>query len=81
MTAVLAAALSGPAAAASGGQVPRTERLSVAPDGTGGNGHSVAPVVSADGRVVAFESGANNLVFGTDVRNSVFYRTALGAPL
>ena len=81
MTAVLAAALSGPAAAASGGQVPRTERLSVAPDGTGGNGHSVAPVVSADGRVVAFESGANNLVPGTDVRNSVFYRTAPGAPL
>jgi Tol biopolymer transport system component len=84
MTAVLAVALTclaRPAGAASGDETPRTERISVAPDGTGGNSHSTAPVVSADGRVVAFESSATNLVPGTDVRNSVFYRTAPGAPL
>ncbi|TLS47122.1 hypothetical protein FE633_06140 [Streptomyces montanus] len=84
VTAVLAAALSclaWPAGAASDDQVPHTERISVAPDGTGGNNHSVEPVVNADGRVVAFASGATNLVPGTDVKNSVFYRTAPGAPL
>ncbi|MFF0097206.1 TolB family protein [Streptomyces canus] len=84
MTAVLAVAvacLSWPAGAADTGQVPRTERISVAPDGTGGSHHSVQPVVSADGRVVAFQSSASNLVPGTDVPNSVFYRTAPGAPL
>ncbi|MDG4865566.1 hypothetical protein P8605_46205, partial [Streptomyces sp. T-3] len=58
-----------------------TERISVAPDGTGGNWHSRDPAVSADGRVVAFMSSATNLVPGTDVANSVFYRTAPGAPL
>ncbi|NGO06753.1 hypothetical protein G5C60_03505 [Streptomyces sp. HC44] len=85
MTAVLAAALTclaWPAGAASNeDQAPRTERISVAPDGTGGNRHSGEPVVSADGRVVAFMSSATNLVPGTDVNNSVFYRTAPGAPL
>ncbi|MFD3504297.1 TolB family protein [Streptomyces sp. NPDC058678] len=84
MTAALAVALTclaWPAGAASDDQVPRTERISVAPDGTGGNGHSVDPVVSADGHVVAFQSSATNLVTDTDVRNSVFYRTAPGAPL
>ncbi|SOD77885.1 WD40-like Beta Propeller Repeat [Streptomyces sp. 1222.2] len=61
---------------------PRTERISVAPDGTtGGNGHSTDPVVSADGRVVAFTSTATNLGPGTDVRNSVYYRTGPGEPL
>ncbi|MFF6785731.1 TolB family protein [Streptomyces sp. NPDC012510] len=60
---------------------PRTERISVAPDGTAGNGHSVDAVVSADGRVVAFMSSATNLGPGTDVRNSVYYRTAPGEPL
>lgn len=82
----LVTCLAGPAEAASDGrtppvQAPRTERISVAPDGTGGNGHSGEPVVSADGRVVAFISSATNLVPGTDVRDSVFYRTAPGAPL
>ncbi|WP_373413148.1 TolB family protein, partial [Streptomyces sp. NRRL B-24085] len=87
MTAVLAAAVAclslpaGAAGAADTDQVPRTERISVAPDGTGGNYHSMQPVVSADGRVVAFQSSASNLVPGTDVPNSIFYRTAPGAPL
>ncbi|MFE7760901.1 TolB family protein [Streptomyces sp. NPDC057438] len=61
---------------------PRTERISVAADGTtGGNHHSTDPVVSADGRVVAFTSSATNLGPGTDVRNSVYYRTGPGEPL
>ncbi len=83
ITAVLAAALTclAPPAGAADDRVPRTERISVAPDGTGGNGHSVEPVVSADGRVVAFASAATNLVPGTDVSYSVFYRTAPLAPL
>ncbi|KOU56429.1 hypothetical protein ADK57_42315 [Streptomyces sp. MMG1533] len=85
MTVVLAAAvtcLAWPAGAASrDDQVPRTERISVAPDGADGNGHSVEPVVSANGHVVAFASGATNLVSGTDVKYSVFFRTAPGAPL
>jgi Tol biopolymer transport system component len=39
-----------------------TERVSVATDGTQGNGPSVNPSISADGRFVAFQSRANNLV-------------------
>jgi Tol biopolymer transport system component len=61
---------------------PHTERISVAPDGTAcGNNHSTDPVVSADGRVVAFMSSATNLGPGTDVRTSVYYRTGPGEPL
>jgi Tol biopolymer transport system component len=39
-----------------------TVRASVSTAGTQGNGHCFTPVISADGRAVAFESGANNLV-------------------
>src|SRR5207244_7582602 len=39
-----------------------TERVSVASDGTEGNGDSFRPSISADGRFVAFDSGASNLV-------------------
>ncbi len=83
-TAALAAALtclSWPAGAVSDDRGARTERVSVAPDGAGGNRHSEDPTVSADGRVVAFMSSATNLVPGTDVPSNVFYRTAPGAPL
>ncbi|MGW6717788.1 hypothetical protein [Streptomyces sp. NPDC054995] len=73
--------LASPTEAANGDPAPRTERISVAPDGTGGNRHSVDPTVSADGRVVAFMSSANNLLPGTDMPNNVFYRTTPGAPL
>lgn len=45
-------------------QTQVTERLSVAADGTQGNSYSVSPSVSADGRYVAFESNASNLVPG-----------------
>jgi len=39
-----------------------TTRLSVGPDGAGGDGLSFAPVVSADGERVVFSSEAGNLV-------------------
>lgn len=39
-----------------------TTRLSIAVDGTGGNAPSSRPVVSADGRIVAFYSDASNLI-------------------
>jgi Tol biopolymer transport system component len=45
-------------------QTGQTSRVSVASDGTQGNSHSWAPSVSADGRYVAFNSWANNLVSG-----------------
>jgi Dockerin type I domain/WD40-like Beta Propeller Repeat len=40
----------------------RTERVSVASDGSPGNGSSGSPSISADGRYVAFDSTASNLV-------------------
>src|SRR5271166_4137602 len=47
--------------------------ISVAPDGTPANGASYASVSSADGRYVAFESYATNLVTGdTSERANVF---------
>jgi len=46
-----------------------TSRISIAPDGTQGNGLSSHPSISADGRYVAFESYANNLVSG-DTNNT-----------
>ena len=39
-----------------------TSRLSVGPGGVEGNGFSVSPVLSSDGRYVLFQSGASNLV-------------------
>ena len=49
-----------------------TQRVSINSEGIEGNGNSEHPVISADGRYVAFESDANNLVanntiFGTDI--------------
>ncbi len=49
------------------------ERLSSTGGGPAGNGYSAVPVVSADGRVVAFTSGASDLVTGdTNGREDVF---------
>ncbi|CAM5539388.1 putative protein OS=Streptomyces paromomycinus OX=92743 GN=GKJPGBOP_02466 PE=3 SV=1 [Streptomyces rimosus subsp. rimosus] len=59
-----AVAAGGPPAAA-GGQGPRTERVNTAPDGSeavGGGSYNAA--ISADGRYVAFDSEADNLVPG-----------------
>jgi Tol biopolymer transport system component len=41
-----------------------TTRVSIASDGTQGNGHSWQPSISGDGRYVAFHSDASNLVSG-----------------
>ena len=43
-------------------QTKKTEIVSVNSIGVQGNSHSLNPSISADGRFVAFESGANNLV-------------------
>ncbi|MFJ5732817.1 TolB family protein [Streptomyces paradoxus] len=54
---------------------PRTEKASVAPDGTDGNGPSGRPSLSADGRHLAFVSSADNLVAGdTDGAADAFVR-------
>jgi len=40
------------------------EQVSVAPGGTPGNGRSIDPVISGDGRFITFSSWADNLVSG-----------------
>ena len=50
-----------------------TTRVSIASDGTQGNGSSVNPSLSADGRYIAFQSAASNLVAGdTNDADDVF---------
>lgn len=52
-----------------------TRRVSIGPSGREGNGSSYGPVMSADGRYVAFHSAADNLVAGdTNTRIDVFLR-------
>jgi Tol biopolymer transport system component len=54
-------------------QTGLVELASRAPDGSEGNGHSYTPVLSADGRYLAFSSYATNLVAGdTNGRKDVF---------
>ncbi len=54
-------------------QTGQTARVSVAGNGTQANGNSFAPALSADGRYVAFESAASNLVSDdTSSREDVF---------
>jgi Tol biopolymer transport system component len=54
-------------------QTGQTTRISVASDGTQGNGASERPAISPDGRFVAFNSGATNLTPGdTSVQRDVF---------
>ncbi len=54
-------------------QTGQTTRISVASDGTQANGNSFSPALSADGRFVAFDSFANNLVSGdTNGLNDIF---------
>ena len=50
-------------------QTGATTRVSVASDGTEGNSVSIKPSISADGRYVAFQSIATNLVSGDTNRN------------
>jgi Tol biopolymer transport system component len=63
------------------GCAPATSRISVATSGTQANDASDSPSLSADGRFIAFASGASNLV-SSDTNNSqdVFLRdTCIGA--
>jgi Tol biopolymer transport system component len=54
-------------------QTRRIERVSLAGDKTQGNSDSASPSLSADGRIVAFESAATNLVLGdTNEMSDVF---------
>ena len=54
-------------------QTGRTKRLSLASNGTQGNGDSWSPSISADGCYVAFSSYASNLVSGdTNGKDDVF---------
>lgn len=50
-------------------QTGETSRVSVASDGSQGDGDSWNPSISADGRYIAFDSHANNLVSG-DTNNT-----------
>jgi Tol biopolymer transport system component len=55
-----------------------TTRASIASDGTPGNGVSFEPILSADGRFIAFESDASSLVLGdTNGVRDVFVRDRL----
>ncbi len=56
-----------------------TTRASVASDGTQGNRPSIAPAISADGRFVAFASGATNLASPCSSAGGIFVRDRLAA--
>jgi len=60
--------------------IGRTSRVSVASDGTQGNGSSYDPAISADGRYVAFVSYASNLVPGdtNDAQDIFVYDRQIG---
>jgi tricorn protease-like protein len=56
-------------------QMGQTTRVSVSSTGAQANGYSWTPVISADGRYVAFRSEATNLVSGdTNDRQDIFVR-------
>ncbi|SNS76708.1 WD40-like Beta Propeller Repeat [Streptosporangium subroseum] len=56
-------------------QTGKTERISLASDGTQGNGLSTQPLFSVDSRFAVFQSDATNLVPGdTNGRSDVFVR-------
>jgi len=58
-----------------------TSRVSVANSGEQGNGDSLRPAISADGRIIAFDSNATNLVAGDTNRFSdVFARDLTAVP-
>jgi len=70
---VLSAAPDGPAMASHGGSWHVVQRVSVASDGAQGNGDSFGGSISGDGRYIAFESRASNLVAGdTNGKQDIF---------
>jgi hypothetical protein len=59
---------------------PSTTVVSAAPDGAAGNADSHTPVISADGRFVAFSSSATNLLENAPKRRQVYiHDTCMGA--
>ncbi|WP_433545518.1 TolB family protein [Streptomyces sp. CA-294286] len=68
--------------ASAGPLAPRTEKASTAPGGAQADDSSGDPVLSGDGKVLAFQSYASNLVAGDKPgTEDVFVRPAPGAPL
>jgi hypothetical protein len=66
--------------AAPSGCTPSTKVISVAADNSQGNADSHTPVISADGRYVAFSSAATNLVESAPAGRQVYLRdTCAGA--
>ena len=62
------------------GCTPSTKLISVAADNTPGNADSHTPVISADGRYIAFSSAATNLLEGVPAGRQVYLRdTCAGA--
>jgi Tol biopolymer transport system component len=62
-------------------QTPTTTRVSVDSNGAEGSGHSYSPSISGDGRYVAFESNANDLVTGdTNPLSDIFVHELPGGP-
>jgi hypothetical protein len=62
------------------GCTPSTKMISVAADNTPGNTDSHTPVISADGRYIAFSSAATNLLEGAPAGRQVYLRdTCAGA--
>lgn len=70
-------------------ELKSVERISISSEGTAGNGSSLWPDLSADGRIVAFISEANNLVpndtnnvadiFVHDLATGITYRVSLAS--
>jgi hypothetical protein len=57
------------------GCTPATTRVSIGPDGVEANGASSSPAISADGRFIAFDSEARNLVAdGSSAPTGAFVR-------
>jgi hypothetical protein len=57
------------------GCTPATTRVSIGPDGVEANGTSDSPTISADGRFIAFDSEARNLVSdGSSAPTGAFVR-------
>ncbi len=66
--------------AAPNGCTPSTKVISMAADNSPGNADSHTPVISADGRYIAFSSAATNLVEGAPAGRQVYMRdTCAGA--
>jgi Tol biopolymer transport system component len=58
------------------GLTGKTRRVSLGSGGVQGNGNSITPAISADGRFIVFGSSGTNLVPGdTNGQNDVFVRT------